>query len=473
MNQPPGLPPEGTGGTGGIIPLTQKSTTIVTPSGLGDSEGRKAKMRSFAQIIAEEKTQRNIIEIKMTKLQIEEDGVMKPAKILTMEEVSVLLFDVIGVKPQECLGVALYTSRYDTKEVKLKPGVDASPYLTKDSPINFKNHEVVVTRQTANVTRVTFRNVPFNIPDEEVINLCECYGEIVDNVVMYEKPTLNSRGVMGSTRYVDMKLTPGKQLENFYWMEGPLEGDRGCRITVLHSGQEKQCSNCLRREGDCPGGGVGKVCVKMGTPRGLMADYMKHLQLQHKYLSLKMKFQEMEFPLLGGRGKVSDGFGHIIETEKEDEEVQSAQEPGFEVDQSKLKNDRIAELEVQLEETKAKLAEKNSNTWVIPQQLFDYDEDNDSVIIKDETGFDKFLDEKCRARVNRDKRKADMKNKMLDQVKQFERRKRNLSVGSQVSLTFLDSPSRRRGRSTDSTDGDRDGADSKHSRLSQNQSAIS
>jgi hypothetical protein len=39
-----------------------------------------------------------------------------------------------------------------------------------------------------------------------------------------------------------MKLTQGKQLENFYWVEGPLEGDRGCRISVLHAGQEQQCS---------------------------------------------------------------------------------------------------------------------------------------------------------------------------------------------------------------------------------------
>ena len=64
---------------------------------------------------------------------------------------------------------------------------------------------------------------------------------------------------MGSTRYVNMKLTPDKQFKNFYWLEGPLEGDRGSRITVLHAGQEKECSHFLRREVDCPGAGVGKV----------------------------------------------------------------------------------------------------------------------------------------------------------------------------------------------------------------------
>jgi hypothetical protein len=267
----------------------------MTPSEMGDSVGRSAKMRTFAQIIAEEKESRNILEIKMTRLQYEEEGEMKPAKSLNIEDVSILVFDVIKVKPEDCLGIALSTSRYDTKEIKLKPGVDAKQYLTKDNPINFKNHEITVISQTANVTKVTFRNVPFNIPDEELLNLCECYGEPVEYTVGYEKPSRNRRGVMGSSRYVDMKLTPGKQLENFHWMEGPLEGDRGCRIAVLHAGQEQQCSHCLRRENNCPGAGFGKLCQKNGTARGMIRDYMKHLKVQHGCMSLKMKYHQTEY----------------------------------------------------------------------------------------------------------------------------------------------------------------------------------
>ena len=172
-------------------------------------------------------------------------------KSLTIEDVSVLLFDVIKLDPSHCLGVALRTSRFDTKEVKLKPEIDATQYLTGNTPIIYKDHEVEVTRQSANVTTVTFRNVPFNIPDEEIINLCECYGEPVNNSVTYEKPSKNSRGVAGSARIVEMKLKQGKQFENFYWMEGPLEGDLGSRVTVLHTGQTQQCSHCLRRADSC------------------------------------------------------------------------------------------------------------------------------------------------------------------------------------------------------------------------------
>ena len=159
MSKPPDKPPDRGEGLG-MIPLDQvQPATNVTPSRLGGSVGRSAKMRSFAQIVAEEKQSRNILEIKMTRLQIDEEGVMKPAKSLNVEDVSILVFDVMKVKPEDCLGVALSTSRYDTKEIKLKPGVDATQYLTKENPIIFKDHEVTVISQTANITKVTFRNV--------------------------------------------------------------------------------------------------------------------------------------------------------------------------------------------------------------------------------------------------------------------------------------------------------------------------
>ena len=111
--------------------------------------------------------------------------------------------------------------------------MDTSQYLTGKNPIIFKDQEIEVKRQTANVTEVTFRNVPFNIPDEEIINLCKYYGEPLNNSVSYEKPNKNSRGVAGSARIVEINMQAGKQFENFYWMQGPLEGVVGGRVTVI------------------------------------------------------------------------------------------------------------------------------------------------------------------------------------------------------------------------------------------------
>ena len=70
---------------------------------MGGSEGSKVvkEMRTFEQIVADEKETRNIIEIKVSRKQVEIDGEIKPAKSLSMDDVSVLIFDVIGVKPQD------------------------------------------------------------------------------------------------------------------------------------------------------------------------------------------------------------------------------------------------------------------------------------------------------------------------------------------------------------------------------------
>ena len=82
-------------------------------------EGRQVemkRMRSFQEILAEEKEKRNILEIKLRRLNVTgEDGNQLKAKYLTFEEVSVLIFDILKINPDDCSGVALATSRYDTK----------------------------------------------------------------------------------------------------------------------------------------------------------------------------------------------------------------------------------------------------------------------------------------------------------------------------------------------------------------------
>ena len=143
---------------------------------------------------------------------------------------------------------------------------------------DFYGHSVTTKRQSSKVTRVSFRNVPLNVPDEEIVHLCSFYGKPVSNCVEYEKIVNDKWGVLqGSTRFADMELTPGACFMNYYWLEGPLLGDRGCRITVLHPGQERQYSNCLRMSNGCPGQGQGKECKAQGTHLTRMTDYMTNL----------------------------------------------------------------------------------------------------------------------------------------------------------------------------------------------------
>ena len=116
-------------------------------------------MRTFAQIIEQEKANRNILEIHLSKT------AAKP-KNLTFDDISELIFDILKIKPEDCLGYDYTTGRYDSRHIKFKPACDTSPYIT-DTPILFMEHEVTIKKQLNNVTKIVFKNVPLNVPDEE------------------------------------------------------------------------------------------------------------------------------------------------------------------------------------------------------------------------------------------------------------------------------------------------------------------
>ena len=115
-------------------------------------------------------------------------------------------------KVEECIGVDYFTGRYDTKEIVLKPDVDGNKYTTTQ-PIVFKEHEIRVKKMLNDMTKVTFKNVPMYVPDEEILHLCGIYGTVLENKVHWESirvNTTNKKGVLVSpTRYVLMNMNNG------------------------------------------------------------------------------------------------------------------------------------------------------------------------------------------------------------------------------------------------------------------------
>ena len=184
--------------------------------------------------------------------------------------------------------------------------------IIAQSPVTFKDHTVTVSQQRLNITRVTFKYVPLNVPDEEIINLCLTYGKPIDNTVLYERlSNPKNKGHTGSTRFVDMELHEGMTFNNYYWLEGPLPGDQGRRILVLHSGQDQQCSNCLGQSSSCPANGNGKLCTEMKTPRAKMSSYMNSLKISVGYSSLKAQYlaaQVRKNPTWGGQAQDIDAL---------------------------------------------------------------------------------------------------------------------------------------------------------------------
>ena len=333
-------------------------------------------MRSFAQILEQEKKDRNILELRINKIRTDE-AVPPPLNSNNMlaEDVGELLFDILRLNPAHCLAYDYNTGRNDTKQVKLKPGIPVADILAK-SPLEFKGFKVVVSQQRLNITRVTFKNVPLNVPDEEIIHLCMSYGSPVENKVQYEV-LRNSRnkGHTGSTRFVDMELNEDSSFNNYYWMEGPFPGDQGRRVLVLHSGQAQQCSNCLKVGPNCPAAGNGKLCKdEFKTPREKMSVYMNSLKITQNYTSLKTQYLESQvrrYPLMGG-GIASLGVNDMDNVdavqsdqsnslEERDSKMKILQESLIKANESvKTKDDIIASLEQKQKEEAARWKDKLS-----------------------------------------------------------------------------------------------------------------
>ena len=373
--------PEGGGGNPQPTQnLQQPGQVSMSPpwGGHGALGGNKsAAQRSFAQIIESEKANRNILEIYLEKVNKEENGSSIKPKSLTFDDLGELIFDILKVDPKDCLTFDYNSGRYDNKQIKLKPGIDTSKYTT-DSPISFKDHMVTVTKQLSNVTRVTFKNVPLNVPDEELIHLCLCYGEPVDMKVHYE--TLNNsrnKGMASSTRYVDMVMNQGSCMENYYWVEGPLSGDKGRRILVLHNNQEHQCSHCLKKSSTgCPGHGNGKACEQLGTTRGKMYLYMQSLRAGVGYTSLKtlyMEEQARNFPSLTGRDRVNTEMNEddeeVVPTnpiEQKDKKIASLLQ---DLERAKAKDEQINDLKEALNKSSSELRATKKLFYTIQQKL--------------------------------------------------------------------------------------------------------
>ena len=105
------------------------------------------------------------------------------------------------------------------------------------------------------------------VSDEEILHLCGVYGTVLEDKVYWEQlrvTTTNKKGVLVSpARYVMMNMNDGALFNNFNWMEGPMAGDPGRRITVLHHGQKQQFSHCfLTAATGCKGAGNGRACSK-------------------------------------------------------------------------------------------------------------------------------------------------------------------------------------------------------------------
>ena len=311
--------PTGTGNGPGPPDLTvtppSPSQSLTYAKALEGNARGTSNLLKFAEIVAQQRVERNVLEVKIKRNQTknESDEAFNAPRGLNMDDISEIVFEILGINFEDCIGVDYFTGRYDTKEILLKPGVDATKYITME-PIMYKDHEIQVKKMLNDLTKVTFKNVPMYVPDEEILHLCGVYGTVPDNKVHWETirvSTANKKGVLVSpTRYVLMNINNGAMFNNFYWLEGPMAGDPGRRVTVLHPGQRQQCSNCfLTTTTGCKGAGNGRACFRITGSRVKMSTYMETLKSSTGYESLKAKYMRQlarTYPKLQGEPGVLD-----------------------------------------------------------------------------------------------------------------------------------------------------------------------
>ena len=182
---------------GGGPPLATEDNQVRPGQSFADAaqaaSGTVPGGRTWKEIFNDAKENRNILEIHVNMKKNDENIQAKP-KPLTNDQLSDFLFKILKIQPSDNIGLD-YSSWYGHKEVELKPGVDLTPFLHVKTPISYLEYEIFVKKQeTHTATKILFRGVPLNVPDEEVLNLCMCYGQPVGGVKRERCTNQNDRG---------------------------------------------------------------------------------------------------------------------------------------------------------------------------------------------------------------------------------------------------------------------------------------
>ena len=116
---------------------------------------------------------------------------------------SQLITDTLMIPLAKCIELDSQTGRYDKRELLVNSDIDLTNALTSDTPKLFRQHEIRITIISNAATKVIFKGVPISVPNEELLHLCEHYGDLVDEKVTRQTIRLGNdtkHDIMNSTR---------------------------------------------------------------------------------------------------------------------------------------------------------------------------------------------------------------------------------------------------------------------------------
>ena len=303
-------------------PLTQmRHASYAGAAGAAASNAEREAYRALAEAT---KDKRNLLILKTPKLPTD-SGPRK--KLLEQVDWAELIFDMCEIKPDDVVGIDFQAGGFNAAEIQLKDEVDPSQYtgIAKE----FKGMAFNISMSQEHSTRITFKNVPLSVPDQELLHLVKAYGGKLENeVVEHAKEQVSSpKGinleVMGTTRFIHATLPPNKRLKSFYWLQGPLPKDPLRRIIAEHAGQVgRQCGHCLRGSADpvnpCQFNGKTSACKKHNPDGRLsLSRYFSLLREHDHYVSLKHQYMWSQQDEEQSNQQFSDDFVGFEESEAE------------------------------------------------------------------------------------------------------------------------------------------------------------
>ena len=220
-----------------------------------------------------------------------------PGRRMDTKVFSKWMYDVLKIPFANC--VSLDESRNDLKILELKGDIKVEDFLGTFHDVEGFN--IVVRSGGDKATKITFKDVDIETPNEELMELCDMWGE-----VEYIERHVNAiTGLFDTTRFAYVKLDRGAVVNNYYWLPSPRQARGGRRIYVQCPGQDKQCSYCLESAIQCDSGAVGSTCrLDPNTVQMDLRSYMQQLRKNPQpsgkiYRGSLREQHEEEFPLPG------------------------------------------------------------------------------------------------------------------------------------------------------------------------------
>ena len=139
--------------------------------------------RSYEQIITDSSSSTTNI---FLKVNLEKTSQDKKSLNISDSQLDDFIFKDLKLPIDDVLALGFSTGPCDSREVLVKHSTNLTDIITDHRILlyhTFRDHKITITTLDVKSTKVTFIDVPLNVPDEEIRHLCSVYGKLMHGTV--------------------------------------------------------------------------------------------------------------------------------------------------------------------------------------------------------------------------------------------------------------------------------------------------